>query len=274
VDGVRLDDGHLDFQFYGCRSTQELEHSGEVCSDGAVGGLGGVGGRWRMRIRGVVLVAVLGLSACSGGGSSDALNLGTTVATSSSPTAVEVSTTVAAAVVAVSTSVGVETTLPPATVVETTIPVTTVPEPASKEDQVTADFIAARSARQECSYDPEGCEFEAIAVPGSPMDANTHEAVARSIRDNVRGKRGFGDVQVRVESVGFEGDAAYVTACAYDTGVLFDIADPTNSSDDIIVDDSTASYRVRWELHLVADTWLLFNNTSIDQLTAGDLCGF
>lgn len=162
---------------------------------------------------------------------------------------------------------------PPPTDAPTTTPQpeTTTPE-LSKEDQVKADYTTALAARLSCTYNPDTCNYAAVAIPGSPMDVQTRQVVQQRVVDNLRGKPGFGDIKVTFESVGFEGDAAFVTICAYDTGVLFDIQDPENPDDDIVVDDGTSSYRVRWEMQLESGRWLMFEGVQIQRLDEGDLC--
>jgi hypothetical protein len=217
-------------------------------------------------------VALMILCGCNNGGSTNDLALGTTVP-ETVPTTVAAPTTT-------TTIAAAPTELPTTAPAPTDAPTTLATEPAataprvSKEDQVRADFLAAREVRQNCSYEPLACHFESIAIPGSPMDLATRKEVADAIANNVAAKRGFGDVTVRVEGIGFEGHAAFVTACAFDTGVLFDLADPANPDDDNVVDDSVASYRVRWELRQLNGGWLIFDNKGLEQLTAGDLCGF
>ena len=106
------------------------------------------------------------------------------------------------------------------------------------------------------------------------MDVRTHAVMADRLSLNLRAVPGYGDVQLRIESLGHEGDSAFVTICAYDTVVLFDIQDSTNPTDDIIYNDDKESFRVRWELRYHAGRWLLYDNVGIDALNGGDLCGF
>ena len=79
---------------------------------------------------------------------------------------------------------------------------------------------------------------------------------------------------MRVEDVSIAGQVAYVTACAFDTVVLFDVSDPTNPDDDIVFNDTTESARVKWELHRSGDRWLIFSDVRLEVLTGGDLCAF
>ena len=224
----------------------------------------------RVALAATLVVLVVLAAGCSSGGAAD-LDLGT-VAPSPSPTEV-VTTTTTSTVPSTEPPV---VTAAPTTVAETaaTNPPTTTTAPMSKEDQVRVDFEAARLARAQCTFDPGSCDYASIAIPGSPMDMRTREVVADRTKQNVRGKPGAGDVLVRVESVGFEGESAFVTVCTYDTAILYDIADPQNPDDDIVINDNMDSYRVRWELQLSNDKWLLFTNEGIDELHGGDLCGF
>ena len=75
-------------------------------------------------------------------------------------------------------------------------------------------------------------------------------------------------------SSGVRMSAAALGEGPYDTVVIFDVADPTNSADNIIFNDEKGSYRVRWELHLEGGRWLIASGETLDKLSGGDLCGF
>lgn len=164
---------------------------------------------------------------------------------------------------------------PPPTDAPTTTPQpeTTTPE-LSKEDQVKADFEAARLARHQCAYTPEVCDYGAIAIADSPMDKRTRDQIAMRLTYNLRAVQGKGDELVRVESVGFEGSSAFVTICVYDTVQIYDIGDLGNPDDDILYNGNVTSSRVRWEMRTEDGRWLLYSGTDIDRLDEGDLCGF
>src|SRR4051812_21063292 len=137
-------------------------------------------------MRRLALAAVLvTMCGCSNGGSSD-LDLGTPQPTQPA--------TVLTAEATTSTTTPPD---PPTTTTTTAPPIPTDPPtteaaststsaPISKEDQVRADYEAAKSARDACAYDPFGCDYGAIAVPGSPMDVRTHDVMAERIRLNLR----------------------------------------------------------------------------------------
>ncbi len=81
-------------------------------------------------------------------------------------------------------------------------------------------------------------------------------------------------MQVRVEQVTLAGDAAFVTDCANDTIVIFDVVDPANPADDIVFRGEQISYRVTWTLARIDGRWLVASGETIDQRVDGDLCGF
>ena len=137
-----------------------------------------------------------------------------------------------------------------------------------------ADYETARHARQACAYDPAGCDFAAVALPNSPMDAQTRDLMQTRIDANLRAVDGHGEVKVRVESINVEGDRSFLTMCGYDTVVIYDVADPANPADDIVFNDQSASFRVRWELRLDDGRWRIFAGETVDQKFDADLCGF
>jgi hypothetical protein len=146
--------------------------------------------------------------------------------------------------------------------------------PRSAEDSVTADFLAAMAARRQCGIDPANCNYEAVAIPGSRMDELTRSTMSDRIKANIRAVEGRGDTLIRVEGVSLTENSASVTACAYDTVVLFDVADPADPSDDIVFNDTVESARVKWELHKLAGRWLIVTDSRLGVLTGGDLCAF
>ncbi|MCU1400683.1 MAG: hypothetical protein JWN62_3792 [Acidimicrobiales bacterium] len=225
----------------------------------------------------VIGCAAAMLSACTSSAGDQALNLGTTSAPS---TTVAIATTSA------------PTTTPPTTVALTTYPptvaesttvvestTTTEPAPAptappSKEDQVRADFESGRVARHQCAFTPETCDFGAIAIEGSPMDVRTRAQMFMRLKYNLRAVLGRGDESIRVDSVGFEGNFAFVTICDLDSVEIYDVADPENADDDILYNGDVASTKVRWEMHFDGHRWLLFQGAELARLDGGDLCGY
>ncbi len=106
------------------------------------------------------------------------------------------------------------------------------------------------------------------------MDLQMHAIVKVRTANNLRAVEGKGDVQLRIDSIHFEGKSAFVSICAYDTIVIYDVADPSNPADDIIYNGDKDSYLVRWEMRKVDATWLLYEGKQTQRLDEGDLCGF
>ena len=241
----------------------------------------------RLRVLGVcvsVSVAMLG-AACSSNAKTTDLSLGTiaptttTVPSTTLPATTSVPPTTTTIVVdptTTSTELATTTTAPAETTIAspppTEAPPTTI-EP-TLEDQVKADFERARQARTACAYDPLSCDYAAVAVAGSPMDVATRDLMQFRIDNNLRAVPGRGEAKSRVESVGFEGDSAFVTSCLFDAVIVFDVADPSNPDDDIVYNDERNSYEARWELRKQDGQWLFFDETDLQSLKDGDLCGF
>ena len=106
------------------------------------------------------------------------------------------------------------------------------------------------------------------------MDTYTRDTMKTRIDNNLRAVAGHGGVQLRIEAVHVNGDSAFVTTCAYDTVVIFDIEDPANSFDDIVYDDSVGSGRVAWELRQIDNVWRIYSGTTLVRMDGHDLCGF
>ena len=247
----------------------------------------------RLRAFGVCLVVIAQISACSSDSKSTDLHLGSDRETTTSTTHVAPSTThpsstgVTETVVA-TTSPAILTTIDPTIATSPHVSTTGSESPSlttlaettttlvleSSADEVAADYRAARGSREECAYEPQSCEYEKIAIAGSPMDIFTRAVMADRIGKNLRAVHGRGDIKLRIEDVRLAADAAFVTICGFDTVVIFDVADPTDPGDDIIYNEEQASYRVRWELHASKGTWLLYDSVGLEDRQDGDLCAF
>jgi hypothetical protein len=226
----------------------------------------------------MMLAVLVGAASCSSDSGGRDLALDTIVETSVSvPATTVVAPTLVATTVAPAPTEP-ETTVPPDTTLPPTDPPTTVAETTtttlSKEDIVRADFEAAINTAERCSYDPANCDFAAIAIPGSPMDLQRREVVQQRLDLNLRAVEGKGAIQLRIESVGFEGASAFVTICSFDTVIIYDIVDPVNPDDDIVYDDDQVSSHVRWEMRQEGERWLLYEGINSEVLQGGDLCAF
>lgn len=255
----------------------------------------------RLRMSGVFLFVMALMSSCSTHSQSTDLHLGTVQAPTSSATHVVSSTSdpMTSTSTTVRAVTDVATTVPPSTVAATISIVASSPStseqaadpPApsstttesteiappiarSPDEVVEADYHTARQTAERCNYDPYGCDYSAIAVGGSPMDLQMHELVKVRTANNLRAVEGKGNVQLRIDRIQIEGTSAFVSICAYDTIVIYDVADPFNPDDDIIYNEDKDSYLVRWEMRQVDATWLLYAGKQSQRLDEGDLCGF
>ena len=111
-------------------------------------------------------------------------------------------------------------------------------------------------------------------MPGSPADVTTRAKIVERIADNLRALPGHGDVRVRIDAVTLAGSTGTVTACTYDTVVIYDAPAPGVTGDGIVFDDGTTSLLVRWDMRLVEGRWLMFASTELKRLEGADLCGF
>lgn len=163
----------------------------------------------------------------------------------------------------------------PTTVITTTTTVEATTTTASIETikaQVEADFRTSIAARVQCGLDPVACNYEAVAVPGSPLDAAVRDAMRVRVESNLRAVEGRGEFRYVIEEIEVDAATASVTACGYDDVVVFDVADPTNPDDDIVFNDSTLSTRVRWIMQRVGDLWRRTDGVQLAAREGDGLC--
>jgi hypothetical protein len=210
------------------------------------------------RLIGALAVGLL--ASCSGGEASTdqskvTLNFGTEPVDSVAVSEAPASTTPEVAPTATTTEVVTTTTIDP-------------------KAEVEAAFLASLEVRQLCSQDPENCDYGAFAAPNSPQEEFMRSSMAERIEANLRSVEGKGSYKTRVEKVIVGGDVAFVTICTFNDVVLFVAGDPFDPADDIVFDDSVASWRVVWEMHRVDGDWLQYEGTSTEKMEGADLCGF
>ncbi len=140
--------------------------------------------------------------------------------------------------------------------------------------EVSAQYNADQTAYNDCFSDPANCSFSAFDISNSPMDSNAHAALATNVSGNLRSIPGHGSVRDQIEAVKVNGDTAFITACTYDTVVIFQIGDPANPSDDAVFNEESVSYRAQWELRRLDGAWRIFQGTTLERKFGSDLCGF
>jgi hypothetical protein len=249
----------------------------------------------RLRMSGVFLFVMALMSSCSTGSKSTDLNLDSVVETATSPAAptpevtpvpptaaptpastIPTTTSAVPLSTALTSSIPTSSTTSTSTLTTTIADVTTTSAQVelSEEDRVRHDFEMARVTRERCGFDPAACQYEYVAVVGSPFDLSTRALMAFRLEYSLRSVEGRGAALLRIDKVSLEREAAFVTVCLYDPVVVYDIADPTNPSDDIIYNEEKNSYETRWEMRQSAGRWLLFERRDLRSLKGGDLCGF
>jgi hypothetical protein len=181
-------------------------------------------------------------------------------------------TTDAATATAAATDPPRTTTLPTSTP-PTTAPPTTL-DPAALEQQIRADFERTWAGYNECVYEPTSCQFASVNVPGGALDNALRQTVDELVINNLRAGRGSGPIGHRVEEVvvvsSTESD---LWVCLTDGAVLFDIQDPSNPDDDIVMNDAVNSYRNLYRMHLVGGRWLRDSGEQIQVFAGVSECG-
>jgi hypothetical protein len=165
----------------------------------------------------------------------------------------------------------------PTTTATTTTTTTTVAPPQTVPPDPTvleAAFLESVDALKVCGRRPRRCDLAAVALPGSTYYGSIEMLFAERAAKNFRTVSGFGEHRVRIDKTVIEGDAGYTTVCGYDTTVLFDVQDGSNPDDDIVVDDSSRSYRMRWRLELVGGHWGIEHGDLLEERAGSDICGF
>lgn len=207
--------------------------------------------------RGLLVVALAtAAAACSGGGD------GATPVESTS-TVMPAPTTTVAAETSTSSSSPTTTVAPP--------PPTTLED---LETQIRADFDATIEARQRCGRDPARCDVQAITVAGSEYEAFLSDLMQKRV-ENGLATRGIGEYRYRVDAVDVHSPTeASLTACAFDTVVLFDIRDPNNPEDDVVFDESAVGAITTWKLALEEGSWQWVSASVVSESIGQDICDF
>lgn len=183
---------------------------------------------------------------------------------------VDTSTVVPTAVALTPTTIDPPTTPTPTTIPETTAPPTTV----SLTDEVTTAWTELRTVLNACVAQPQSCELDSLASPGSPAHDDFSTWVAEKVELGQYGVKQPSSRYV-VESVtqGSDGSSATLRVCFVDADWLVGAGPTTSPDDDAVVDSSVNSLRVDYVLAKASSRWRVFERTLVEQLGAGDLCG-
>lgn len=152
-------------------------------------------------------------------------------------------------------------------------------QPVASESPETAtlrsDFVRVLTLRKECSRQPDRCDVDSFAVPGSTLHRNIKQLMQERTAGNIRSRAGAGTYRFRIESLLFNDTThALVHTCSYDSVVLFDSGQLDSTADDIVFNNHTASNRTAWSLEMHAGHWKWVSGEILESFFGGDICGF
>jgi hypothetical protein len=141
--------------------------------------------------------------------------------------------------------------------------------------QLRSDFIADDNYYHECMVAPKNCDVTRISAPNSPQRAD----LTRRVRDysvaNIQASTGSGVALVRIDSLSIiDANNAIVNTCSYNSIVMVDAGATPSPLDDIIFNDTIASYLSAWMLTLDNGVWKIHSWTTSMTKFNVDQCGF
>ena len=141
--------------------------------------------------------------------------------------------------------------------------------------QLRSDFIADDNYYHECMVAPKNCDVTRISAPNSPQRAD----LTRRVRDysvaNIQASTGSGVALVRIDSLSIiDANNAIVNTCSYNSIVMVDAGATPSPLDDIIFNDTIASYLSAWMLTLENGVWKIHSWTTSMTKFNVDQCGF
>ena len=158
------------------------------------------------------------------------------------------------------------------------VPTTTsvsIDPPPDIVKQLRSDFIADDNYYHECMVAPKNCDVTRISAPNSPQRAD----LTRRVRDysvaNIQASKGSGVALVRIDSLSIiDANNAIVNTCSYNSIVMVDAGATPSPLDDIIFNDTIASYLSAWMLTLDNGVWKIHSWTTSMTKFNVDQCGF
>jgi hypothetical protein len=142
-------------------------------------------------------------------------------------------------------------------------------------EQLRRDFTANDLYYHECMAAPKKCDVTRISAPNSPQRAD----LTRRVRDfsvaNIQASKSSGVARVRIDSLSIiDAKNAVVNTCSYNSIVMVDAGTTDSPLDDIIFDDTVASYLSTWMLTLDNGVWKASSWTTSMTKFNVDQCGF
>ena len=163
-------------------------------------------------------------------------------------------------------------------IVMDTVPSTTsasTEAPLDMVEQLRRDFTANDLYYHECMVAPKKCDVTRISAPNSPQRAD----LTRRVRDfsvaNIHARTGLGVALIRIDSLSIiDANNAIVNTCSYNSIVMVDGGATQSPLDDIIFNDTIASYLSAWMLTLDNGVWKIYSWTTSMIKFNVDQCGF
>jgi hypothetical protein len=138
-----------------------------------------------------------------------------------------------------------------------------------------SDFVRVLTLRKQCGRQPDQCDIDSFAVPGSALHTGTTKLIRERTAGNIRSRAGAGTYRFRIESLLINDTShALVHTCSYDSVVLFDSGQLDSTADDIVFNNHTASNRTAWSLEMHAGHWKWVSGEVLESFFGGDICGF
>ena len=152
---------------------------------------------------------------------------------------------------------------------------TSTDAPLDMVEQLRRDFTANDLYYHECMVAPKKCDVTRISAPNSPQRAD----LTRRVRDfsvaNIHARTGSGVALIRIDSLSIiDANNAMVNTCSYNSIVMVDAGATLSPLDDIIFNDTIASYLSAWMLTLDNGVWKIHSWTTSMTKFNVDQCGF
>ena len=159
-----------------------------------------------------------------------------------------------------------------------TVPSTTnasTDAPLDMVEQLRRDFTANDLYYHKCMVAPKKCDVTRISAPNSPQRADLTRRVHDFSVANIHARKGSGVALIRIDSLSIiDANNATVNTCSYNSIVMVDAGATPSPLDDIIFNDTIASYLSAWMLTLDNGVWKIHSWTTSMTKFNVDQCGF
>ena len=147
--------------------------------------------------------------------------------------------------------------------------------PLDMVEQLRRDFTANDLYYHECMVAPKKCDVTRISAPNSPQRADLTRRVHDFSVANIHARKGSGVALIRIDSLSIiDANNATVNTCSYNSIVMVDAGATPSPLDDIIFNDTIASYLSAWMLTLDNGVWKIHSWTTSMTKFNVDQCGF